>query len=41
MAGIQPGDTVVKVGDTDVANFDEMVTAVRKLDGPTPFVVGA
>ncbi|MET0993304.1 MAG: M50 family metallopeptidase [Mycobacterium sp.] len=39
IAGIQPGDVVVKVGDTNVANFDEMVTAVRKLDGPTPFVV--
>ena len=39
IAGIRPGDTVVKVGDTNVANFDEMVTAVRKLDGPTPFVV--
>ena len=41
IAGIRPGDTVVKVGDTDVANFDEMVAAVRKLDGPTPFVVRA
>ncbi len=39
IAGIRPGDTVVKVGNTNVANFDEMVTAVRKLDGPTPFVV--
>jgi membrane-associated protease RseP (regulator of RpoE activity) len=39
IAGIHPGDTVLKVGDTDVANFDEMVTAVRKLNGPTPFVV--
>ena len=39
IAGIQPGDVVVKVGNTNVANFDEMVTAVRKLDGPTPFVV--
>ena len=38
-AGIQAGDTVVKVGDTDVKNFDEMVAAVRKLDGPTPFVI--
>lgn len=38
-AGIQPGDTLVKVGDTDVATFDELVAAVRKLDGPTPFVV--
>jgi membrane-associated protease RseP (regulator of RpoE activity) len=38
-AGIQPGDTVVKVGDTPVGNFDEMVAAVRKLDGPTQFTV--
>jgi membrane-associated protease RseP (regulator of RpoE activity) len=38
-AGIEAGDTVVKVGDTPVANFDEMVTAVRKLDGPTTFTV--
>ncbi len=35
----RPGDIIVKVGDTDVHNFDEMVAAVRKLDGPTPFVV--
>ncbi len=39
LAGIKPGDTVVKVGDTSVANFDEMVAAVRKLDGPTTFTV--
>jgi membrane-associated protease RseP (regulator of RpoE activity) len=39
LAGIKPGDTVVKVGATDVANFDQMVAAVRKLDAPTPFVV--
>jgi membrane-associated protease RseP (regulator of RpoE activity) len=38
-AGIRPGDTVVKIGDSSVANFDELVTAVRKLDGPTPFTV--
>jgi membrane-associated protease RseP (regulator of RpoE activity) len=38
-AGIEAGDVVVKVGDTSVANFDEMVAAVRKLDGPTPFTV--
>lgn len=38
-AGIEPGDTVVKVGDNPVANFDEMVTAIRRLDGPTPFTV--
>ena len=39
LAGIKPGDTVVKVGGTDVATFEEMVAAVRKLDAPTPFVV--
>ena len=39
VAGIKPGDTVVKVGATDVANFDQMVAAVRKLEAPTPFVV--
>ncbi|CAN5394049.1 M50 family metallopeptidase [soil metagenome] len=38
-AGIQSGDTVVKVGDTPVANFDEMVTAVRELSAPTTFVI--
>ncbi len=38
-AGIQSGDTIVKVGDTPVANFDEMVTAVRELTAPTPFTV--
>ncbi|MDX1889238.1 M50 family metallopeptidase [Mycolicibacterium sp. 050158] len=39
LAGIKPGDTVVKVGSTDVATFEQMVAAVRKLDAPTPFVV--
>ena len=39
MAGIQPGDSVVKVGGTDVKNFDEMVSAVQKASGPTPFVI--
>jgi membrane-associated protease RseP (regulator of RpoE activity) len=38
-AGIQPGDTVVKVAGTDVHNFDEMAAAIRKQKGPTPFVV--
>ena len=36
---IQPGDSVVKVGGTDVKNFDEMVAAVQKASGPTPFVI--
>ena len=39
LAGIKPGDTIVKVGDTPVTNFQEMADAVRKLDGPTPVVV--
>lgn len=39
IAGIKPGDTVVKVGSTDIATFEQMVAAVRKLDAPTPFVV--
>jgi membrane-associated protease RseP (regulator of RpoE activity) len=38
-AGIKPGDVVVKVGSTEVKNFEEMVTAVQKSSGPTPFVV--
>jgi membrane-associated protease RseP (regulator of RpoE activity) len=39
LAGIKPGDTVVKVGDTAVANFDEMAAAVRKVHGPTTLTV--
>jgi membrane-associated protease RseP (regulator of RpoE activity) len=39
LAGIKPGDTVVKVDGTDISTFEEMVAAVRKLDAPTPFVV--
>ena len=39
LAGIRSGDVITRVGDTPVANFDDLVTAVRKLDGPTPFVV--
>jgi membrane-associated protease RseP (regulator of RpoE activity) len=39
LAGIKAGDTVVKVGGTDVSNFEQMVAAVRKLNAPTPFVV--
>jgi membrane-associated protease RseP (regulator of RpoE activity) len=38
-AGLKNGDIVLKVGDTSVANFDQMVAAVRKASGPTPFVV--
>ncbi|HEX9174617.1 MAG TPA: M50 family metallopeptidase [Mycobacterium sp.] len=35
-AGIRPGDVIVKVGNKDVHNFDEVVSAVRPLTGPTP-----
>src|SRR5260370_38958356 len=38
-AGITAGDIIVKVGDTDVHNPDEMVAAVRALTGPTQFVI--
>ncbi|MDT5012544.1 MAG: hypothetical protein QOH57_4161 [Mycobacterium sp.] len=38
-AGLKSGDLVTKVGDVDVANYDQMVAAVRKANGPTPFVV--
>jgi membrane-associated protease RseP (regulator of RpoE activity) len=38
-AGIKQGDIIVKVGDTDVHNSEEMVEAVRKLTGPTTFVI--
>jgi membrane-associated protease RseP (regulator of RpoE activity) len=34
LAGIKAGDTIVKVGDTDVATFADMAAAVRKLNGP-------
>lgn len=39
LAGIQPGDTVLKVGDTEVADFAAMATAVRELRGPTQLTV--
>jgi membrane-associated protease RseP (regulator of RpoE activity) len=38
-AGIRAGDVVVKVGDTDVHDFEEMAAAVRKQRGVTPIVV--
>src|ERR1700760_1617759 len=37
-AGIRPGDTVPKVGDTDVKDFAAMAAAIRKLNGPVPVV---
>ncbi len=39
LAGIRPGDVVVKVGDTPVSTFEDMATAVRKLHGSVPVVV--
>ncbi|TXI36590.1 MAG: RIP metalloprotease [Mycobacterium sp.] len=39
VAGIKPGDVVVKVGWAEVKTFEEMVAAVQKASGPTPFVV--
>jgi membrane-associated protease RseP (regulator of RpoE activity) len=38
-AGIKSGDIIVKVGDKDVHNPDEMVAAVRALTGPAQFVI--
>jgi membrane-associated protease RseP (regulator of RpoE activity) len=38
-AGIRPGDVVVKVGDTPVANFTEMAAAVRKQHGTVAVVI--
>ena len=38
LAGLRSGDTVVKVGDTEVSDFDGMAAAIRKLDGPVPIV---
>ncbi|HEX3546644.1 MAG TPA: M50 family metallopeptidase [Mycobacterium sp.] len=39
LAGIKPGDTVVKVGDKPVATFEDMAAAIRPLHGPTQVVV--
>jgi membrane-associated protease RseP (regulator of RpoE activity) len=39
LAGIKAGDTVVRVGDTDVATFPDMAAAIRKLNGPVPVVI--
>ena len=38
LAGIQAGDTIVKVGDTDVATFTDMAAAIRSAHGPVPIV---
>lgn len=39
LAGIQPGDVIVKVGDAEVADFTEMAAAVRQHRGPTELTV--
>lgn len=39
LAGIKSGDVITKVGATDVDSFTDLVAAVQKLTGPTPFVV--
>jgi membrane-associated protease RseP (regulator of RpoE activity) len=39
LAGIKSGDTILKVGDTDVADFAAMADAIRKLNGPVPVLV--
>ncbi|HTX97041.1 MAG TPA: M50 family metallopeptidase [Mycobacterium sp.] len=38
LAGIRPGDVVVKVGDTPVSTFEDMAAAIRKLHGTVPVV---
>ncbi|WP_264991264.1 M50 family metallopeptidase, partial [Mycobacterium kiyosense] len=39
LAGIRPGDVVVKVGDTPVSTFAQLAAAVRTLHGTVPVVV--
>lgn len=39
LAGIRPGDVIVKVGDTPVSTFDDMAAAIRKAHGNVPIVV--
>ena len=38
-AGVQAGDVILKVGDTEVATFDALVEAVRQQNGPTEVTV--
>ena len=38
LAGIQAGDTIVKVGDADVATFADMAAAIRTTTGPVAIV---
>ncbi len=39
LAGIKKGDVITKVGDARIKTFDELVAAVRKVNGPTVFTV--
>ncbi len=39
LAGIRPGDIVVKIGDTPVTTFEDMATAVHKAHGTVAVVV--
>ena len=39
LAGIKPGDTVIKVGDKPVSTFEDMAAAIRPMTGPTQVVV--
>jgi C-terminal processing protease CtpA/Prc len=40
-AGIKPGDVIVKIGDDDVADTDELIDAIGEMeeDTPTPIVI--
>jgi membrane-associated protease RseP (regulator of RpoE activity) len=38
-AGIRPGDVIVKIGDKDIATFDEAKSALQKSSGQTPVVI--
>ncbi|ORA13716.1 M50 family metallopeptidase [Mycobacterium arosiense] len=38
LAGIRPGDVIVKVGDTPVSTFEDMAAAIRKVHGSVPIV---
>jgi membrane-associated protease RseP (regulator of RpoE activity) len=38
-AGIRAGDVIVKVGDTNVATFDDARSTLQKASGPTPVVI--
>jgi membrane-associated protease RseP (regulator of RpoE activity) len=38
LAGIRPGDVIVKVGDTPVSSFEDMAAAIRKVHGNVPIV---